>query len=74
MKIIAVVKCKYVVEIFIFTDISKMAPIDLSSSIKFVKVPVNQVIFSSRENGLLLLSLMLKTSLKYMFSSSRENR
>lgn len=70
MKIIALVKCKYVLEIFIFTDISKMAPIDPSSSIKFAKVSVNQVIFSSRENGLLLLSLMLKTSLKYMFSSS----
>lgn len=70
MKIIAVVKRKYVLEIFIFTDISKMAPIDLSGSIKFAKVSLNKVIFSSRENGLLLLSLMLKTELKYMFRSS----
>lgn len=32
MKITAVVKCRYVTEIFIFTDSSKMAPTDLSSS------------------------------------------
>lgn len=41
MKITTVLKCRYVPEIFIFTDISKMAPIDLSSSIKCVKVSVN---------------------------------
>jgi len=40
MKITAVLKCRYVPEIFIFTDISKMAPIDLSSSVKYVKVSV----------------------------------
>ncbi|NXC73529.1 RYR3 protein, partial [Anhinga anhinga] len=35
-KITAVLKCRYVPEIFIFTGISKVAPIDLSSSIKCV--------------------------------------
>ncbi|KAF1451505.1 Ryanodine receptor 3, partial [Spheniscus demersus] len=40
MKIATVLKCRYVPEIFIFTDISKMAPIDPSSSIKCVKVSV----------------------------------
>lgn len=41
MKIAAVLKCRYVPEIFIFTDTCKMAPTDLSSSIKYVKVSVN---------------------------------
>ncbi|NWS52062.1 RYR3 protein, partial [Chunga burmeisteri] len=36
MKITTVLKCRYVPEIFIFTDISKVNPTDLSSSIKYV--------------------------------------
>ncbi|NXJ01324.1 RYR3 protein, partial [Psophia crepitans] len=40
MKITTVLKCRHVPEIFIFTDISKMAPTDLSSSIQPAAYPV----------------------------------
>ncbi|NXT44416.1 RYR3 protein, partial [Pelecanoides urinatrix] len=39
MKITAVLKCRYVLEILIFTDISKMAPIDLSSRCRWPSWP-----------------------------------
>ncbi|NXT54862.1 RYR1 protein, partial [Pluvianellus socialis] len=56
MKITAVLKCRYVPEIFIFTDICKMAPTDLSSSIKCVKVsllraPSNLTLIVSRDGA-----------------------
>lgn len=41
MRINAVLKCKYVPEIYIFTYISKVTPTDLSKSIKSIKVSVN---------------------------------
>lgn len=41
MKTNAVLKCKYVPEMYIFTYISKVIPTNISNSIKRVKVAVN---------------------------------
>ncbi|KFQ72649.1 Ryanodine receptor 3, partial [Phoenicopterus ruber ruber] len=59
MKITAILKCRYVPEIFIFTDISKMAAIDLSSTFPSMRgsTPLDVAAASVMDNNELALAL-----------------